>query len=77
MPDTVIDISSVLQRALSMPRPERSYLAERLLISLEDDDEMPPQWRAEMDARVQGRERGKTRSLSHEEVMAELDAVIA
>lgn len=60
-----------------MPRPKRSYLAERLLVSLEDDDEMPPQWRAEMDARVQRRELGETRSYSHEEVMTELDAVIA
>lgn len=72
-----IDITSVLQNALAMPRPERSYLAERLLISLEDDDEMPQQWRAEMDARVQSRERGETRSISHEEVMADLDVVIA
>lgn len=72
-----IDITSVLQSALSMPRPERSYIAERLLVSLEDDDEMPPQWREEMDARVQRRERGETRSYSHEEIMAELDAVIA
>ncbi|MDP1587034.1 MAG: addiction module protein, partial [Prosthecobacter sp.] len=71
------DISSVLQNALSLPRPERSYIAERLLVSLEDNDEMPPQWRAEMDARVQRRERGETRSYSHEEVMAELDAAIA
>ena len=71
------DITSVLQNVLSLPRPERSYLAERLLVSLENDAEMPPQWRAEMDARVQRRERGETRSYSHEEVMAELDAVIA
>lgn len=77
MTASAIDITSVLQNALSMPRPERSYLAERLLVSLEDDDEMPPQWREEMDARVQRRERGETRSYSHEEVMAELDSVIA
>ena len=77
MPADALDINSVLQSVLSMPRPERSYIAERLLVSLEDDDEMPPQWREEMDARVQRRERGETRSYSHEEVMAELDAVIA
>lgn len=77
MNTAAIDVTSVLQNALSMPRPERSYLAERLLVSLEDDDEMPPHWRAEMDARVQRRERGETRSYSHEEIMAELDAVIA
>ena len=77
MPTDALDITSVLQSALAMPRPERSYLAERLLVSLEEDDEMPPQWREEMDARVQRCERGETRSYSHEEVMAELDAVIA
>lgn len=73
MSTEVIDITSVLQSALAMPRTERSYIAERLLVSLEDDDEMPPQWREEMDARVQRRERGETRSYSHEEIMAELD----
>lgn len=72
-----IDITSILQSALAMPRPERSYIAERLLVSLEDDDEMPPQWREDMDARVQRRERGETRSYSHEEIMAELDSAIA
>ncbi|MBB5034493.1 addiction module protein [Prosthecobacter vanneervenii] len=77
MPADALDINSVLQSVLSMPRPERSYIAERLLVSLEDDDEMPAQWREEMDARVQRRERGETRSYSHEEVMAELDAIIA
>lgn len=37
---------------------------------------MPAHWREEMDARVQRRESGKTCSCTHEEVMAELDAVI-
>ncbi len=77
MPTEALDITGVLQSALAMPRPERSYLAERLLVSLEDDDEMPPHWREEMDARVQRRESGETPSHTHEEVMAELDAVIA
>jgi Putative addiction module component len=72
-----LDITHLLQYALSMPRPERSYMAERLLVSLDDDDEMPPQWREEMDARVQRRERGETRSYSHDEVMAELETIIA
>jgi len=77
MPTAALDLTSVLQSALSMPRPERSYLAERLLVSLEDEDEMPPHWREEMDARVQRRERGETRSYSHDEVMAALEAAIA
>jgi hypothetical protein len=71
------DLTSILESVLSMPLRERSYLAERLLVSLEDENEMRPQWREEMDARVQRRERGETRSYSHEEIMAEVDAVIA
>jgi hypothetical protein len=77
MTASALNIADLVESALSMPRPERSYIAERLLVSLDDDDEMPPQWREEMDARVQRRERGETRSYSHDEVMAELDAVIA
>jgi hypothetical protein len=72
-----LNLADIVASALSMPRPERSYIAERLLVSLEDDDEMPPKWREEMDARVQRRESGETRSYSHEEVMAELDDAIA
>lgn len=77
MTASTLNIADIVEQALSMPRPERSYIVERLLVSLDDADEMPPQWREEMDARVQRRERGETRSYSHEEVMAELDAAIA
>jgi putative addiction module component (TIGR02574 family) len=72
-----LNITDLVDSALAMPRPERSYLAERLLVSLDDDSEMPSGWREEMDARVQRRERGETRSYSKEEVMAELEAAIA
>ena len=72
-----LNITDLVDSALAMPRPERSYLAERLLVSLDDDSEMPSGWRDEMDARVQRRERGETRSYSQEEVMAELEAAIA
>ncbi len=77
MTASTLNIADIVEQALSMPRPERSYIAERLLVSLDDADEMPRQWREEMDARVKRREWGETRSYSHEEVMAELDAAIA
>lgn len=77
MPVSTLNIADIVEQALSMPCPERSYMAERLLVSLDDDDEMPPRWCEEMDARVERRKRGETRSYTHEEVMAELDAAIA
>lgn len=73
----VIDINSVLQSVLSLPRPERSYLAERLLFSLDEGAEISPAWRAELDARVQRREQGETRSYSREEVSGDLEAILA
>jgi hypothetical protein len=35
-----LDIKSVLQNVLSLPRPERSYLAEMLIVSLDEDAEL-------------------------------------
>lgn len=72
-----LDINSVLQDALSLPRPERSYLAEKLIVSLDEDAELSPAWRAELEARVQRRQSGETRSYSREEVRAELEAILA
>lgn len=75
--NATLDVASVLQEALSLPLPERSYIAERLLVSLDDDQELSPAWRKELDARVQRRERGETRSYSREEVRQQMQAIIA
>jgi putative addiction module component (TIGR02574 family) len=71
-----IDISSVLQDVLSLPLPERSYIAERLLVSLDDDGELSPAWRAELDARVQRRQSGETRAHSQQEVREHIQALL-
>ena len=72
-----IDVTSVLQNALSLPLPERSYIAERLLVSLDDDGELSPAWREEIDARVQRRQSGETRPYSREEVREHIEAILA
>ncbi len=77
MSAAVIDITSVLQNVLSLPLPERSYIAERLLVSLDDEQELSPAWRAELDARVLRREKGETRSHSRKEVHEEIEAILA
>ena len=77
MTAAVLDITSVLQNVLSLPHAERSYLAERLIVSLEDDRELSPAWRAELDARVKRRQSGETRSYSREEASQQIEAIIA
>ena len=72
-----IDISSVLQDVLALPLPERSYIAERLLVSLDDEGELSPAWGEELDARVQRRQNGETRPYDREEVRAHIQAILA
>jgi putative addiction module component (TIGR02574 family) len=74
---SAFDVTSILQNALSLPLPERSYIAERLLVSLDDDGELSPAWREELDARVQRRQSGETRSYSREEVRKHIEALLA
>jgi putative addiction module component (TIGR02574 family) len=71
------DITSMLQSILDLPLPERSYIAERLLVSLDDDGEISPEWRTELDARVGSREAGETRSFSKEEVHQRIQSLLA
>lgn len=73
---SAIDVTHVLQDALSLPLAERSYIAERLLVSLDDDGDISPAWRKELDARVQRRQNGETRSYSREEVHRDIEAIL-
>ena len=77
MTAATLDVSHVLQDALSLPLAERSYLAERLLVSLDDDGIISDAWHKELDERVQRRQSGETRSFSREEVHDHLRSVLA
>jgi putative addiction module component (TIGR02574 family) len=77
MSAAAINITNVLKQVLSLPLPGRSYIAERLIVSLDDNGELSPAWRAELDARVKRRESGETRSHSLEEVHQEIEAILA
>lgn len=77
MSAAAINITNVLEQVLSLPLPERSYIAERLIVSLDDDGELSPEWRTELDVRVKRRESGETRSHSLEEVHQEMQVILA
>lgn len=77
MTAATLDVAHVLQDALSLPLAERSYIAERLLVSLDDDGEISPAWRVELDDRVRRRQNGETRPYSREEVHEQIEAVLA
>lgn len=72
-----LDVTQVLQEALSLPLSERSYIIERLLVSLDDERELSPAWSKELEARVQRRQSGETRPYSREEVHAHIETILA
>ena len=64
----------VEDEALHLPREDRSKLASRLLESLDEDVELTPEWKAELDRRIQSIEDGTAKLIPHEEVMANVRA---
>jgi len=55
---------------LNLPAADRSRLAERLLMSLEEDDEIMAAWGAEAERRADAFERGEIEAADFEEAMA-------
>jgi len=66
-----LNITDLVDSALSMPRPERSYLVTKLIGSLDDDDdiEVGQEWRSELNRRVEEMRDGTSPGIPHDEVM--------
>lgn len=62
--------SEVLEEAMSLSRIERSYLAGKLLESLDrDDSPVDAEWRQEINRRVEEIDAGTAVLVPHEQVM--------
>lgn len=69
--------TALVEEALNLPLPERSYLVERLLLSLDEDRPLSDEWREEIARRVARRAAGESRTFSREEVRHDVQAVLA
>ena len=63
--------------ALQLAPGERAKLAERLLISLEEDDEILAAWVEEAERRGDAYERGEMEAIDFDESVARLKAKLA
>jgi hypothetical protein len=68
-------IADVIENALALPLVDRSYLATKLIESLEMDD-LSPEAVAEYDQRVSNWKAGKEASSSSEELDAKVQAIL-
>jgi putative addiction module component (TIGR02574 family) len=70
-------VAELIEEVLHLPRTDRSYLATKLLESLdEEDDEMSEDWKSELDRRLQDIDEGKVKMIPHAEVMANVRAML-
>jgi putative addiction module component (TIGR02574 family) len=69
MADTIQSYQRLEDEVLHLPRMVRSQLASRLIESLaEDERELSPEWREELQRRVAGIEAGETKLIPAEDL---------
>ena len=67
----------LLEKAMALPRAERSFVAERLLESLDSDASLSPEWSEEIARRVSRRESGESRVYTQDEIHSEVQALLS
>lgn len=72
--DTIADIMS---GALSLPKSDRTFLASKLLESLDEAEDLTAEFQAELDQRVARWKSGESRAVSSEELHREIERVLA
>lgn len=67
-------LDMIVDQALALPEASRAFLAEKLLESLdqEEDVELSPAWRAEIQRRIKEIDEGRATLVPMEKVMSEL-----
>ncbi len=71
------NVTEIVDNVLGLPRTDRSYIARKLIESLDQEAELSPEWMEEIEQRVARRQSGETKSVSSEEVHAEIERIIA
>ena len=71
------DVSELMDNVLELPRADRSYIAHKLIESLDEDAELSPEWMAEIEQRVARRESGESQSISNADVHADIEKLLA
>ena len=70
-------VTEIISRALSLPRSDRSYLASKLIESLDETEDLTPEFRAELDQRVARWKSGEAKPVSSEELHRQIEKILA
>ena len=66
---TTTELDAIEATILQLPQTDRAHLAERLLASLDDDDEILTAWIAEAEKRADALSRGNTTCMPIDQAM--------
>ena len=69
-------IEDLESAAMQLSRAERAHLAERLIVSLDEDTEIAQAWTEEVRRRVEALRSGAVQSIPGEQVFAELKDIL-
>jgi len=72
-----LSLEDIEAAALQLPTGDRAKLAERLLISLEEDDEILASWVEEAERRGDAYDRGEMEAIDFDESIAQIRARLA
>lgn len=70
-------MTEIMEDVLGLPRTDRSYIARKLIESLDQETEFGPEWMEEIEKRVARRQSGESRSVSSEEVHADIERIVS
>jgi putative addiction module component (TIGR02574 family) len=67
----------LIDDVLKLPRSDRSYLAAKIIESLDQEDDISPEWMVELDRRVESWKSGENPSVSSEDLHQEIKSRLA
>lgn len=70
-------MTEIMSGALDLPKTDRSYLASKLIESLDETEELTPGFRADLDQRVTRWKAGEAGTVSSEELHRDIDQILA
>lgn len=68
--------AELINNAMELSAVDRSYIANKLIESIEEDREISSAWMDEIRCRVARRESGETQSISRESLHAQIENIL-
>ena len=73
----MITAAELIDTAMELPVSDRSYIANKLIDSLEEGSDLSAEWMSEIQQRVARRAAGESEAVSRESVHADIEKILS